>query len=211
MLSAVWSGVEWGRLHWLDFTVQSTGRNWWAETGPGPQSVSQSSVSPGPELSWARETWRSETVWDNMAEEDTDWSYSETIPKQTISTLSRCHSYREIVFIKPFRTFLVIWSRLLTLFLLGAEQNRTRWSEVHCKVVEWNLSKTKEHSPSKNSNWEFGKTILFKCAGLFSELKTSDSALIKVIILCSYQVFSSDIFPMLHFLSYKLCQRDEPF
>ena len=60
-------------------------------------------------------------------------------------------------------------------------------------------------------NGEFGKTILFKCAGLFSELKTSDSALIKVIILCSYQVFSSDIFPMLHFLSYKLCQNDEPF
>ena len=63
----------------------------------------------------------------------------------------------------------------------------------------------------KNCNREFGKTILFKCAGLFSELETSESALIKVIILCSYQVFSSDIFPMLHFLSYKLCEEDEPF
>ena len=29
-----------------------------------------------------------------MAEEDTDWSYSETIPKQTISTLSTSDSSR---------------------------------------------------------------------------------------------------------------------
>ena len=107
--------------YWSSIQSRRPGRNWYG-VGQSPDQ----SVSLGPELGSATLTWPAH----NMAEEDTDWSYSETIPKQTISTLSTCPPPSPCGFINLDTICKLLWSINLKCWRLSA-----KWKEMMVKFI----------------------------------------------------------------------------
>ena len=163
-----------------------------AESGPGPQSESVLVLSWTPQhtLTWHRS---------NMAEEDTDWSYSETIPKQTISTLSRCHVCSKTLKSDqsvPHSCWSSYWS---------AKWFKMMWSSLQSCQVD--PDKKKEHTKSSLNLTHRKNNFILICRtdSLCFENSRDWFCNDQSYTLCFYKVLPTSL--LMHSVSYKLSGR----